>query len=356
MPSVNEKILDFEIRHQVGLHRLGTGVVKRVIGLLNQVDADLVAQIIKFDPSEVSGEWSRKRIEKMLEAIRVINRDAYRVVERRITGELVDFAGYEAEFQGRLINSALNIGWDIVQPSADQLAAAVTARPFQGKFLKEWVQGLEAGRFARLRDAIRIGFVEGEGIDKIVRRVRGTQAAKYRDGVLEISRRSAEAMVRTAINHTATKAKDLLFEENSDLIKSVKWVSTLDSRTTEICMSRDGKVYELGSGPRPPAHINCRSTVIPITKSFRELGLDIDEVPAGTRASMNGQVPGEQTYPAWLKQQPREIVVEALGPTKAKLFLDGGLKIDRFVDPTGQAFTIDELRQREAGAFAKAGL
>ncbi|MEJ8571254.1 minor capsid protein [Microbaculum marinum] len=356
MARVNETIYDLEIRHQVGLWRLGTATVRDIIALLNTIDADMVDRIRKYDFTEVSGAWSRKRLERMLEAIRETNREAYRLLQRRLTGDLTDLAKYEAAFQGRLIGSSLGFKWDIVQPSAEQLKAAVTARPFQGKLLREWVSEMETGRYIRLRDAIRIGFTEGESIDQIVRRIRGTRAAKYRDGVLDISRRSGEAMVRTAVNHTATAARNELFEQNSDLIKGVQWVSTLDSRTTEICMARDGKVYKLGSGPRPPAHINCRSTIVPVTKSFRELGIDIDEVPPGTRASMNGQVAQQTTYPAWLRNQPREVVEEALGPTKAKLFLDGKLPIDRFVDPTGHAYTLDELRRREANAFAKAGI
>jgi hypothetical protein len=41
-------------------------VIKQTIDLLNQTDADLVSQIWKFDPNEVSGACSKKRREKML--------------------------------------------------------------------------------------------------------------------------------------------------------------------------------------------------------------------------------------------------------------------------------------------------
>ena len=57
-----------------------------------------------------------------------------------------------------------------------------------------------------------------------------------------------------------------------------------------------------------------------------------------------------------LPQQPLHVVEEALGPTRAQLFLKGDLKLSRFMDPTGQSYTLDELRVRDAAAFAKAGV
>jgi len=85
---------------------------------------------------------------------------------------------------------------------------------------------LEAAAFARVRDAIRQGFVEGQTTDQIVRRIRGTRANQYRDGILEISRRSAESVVRTAINHTANVARQELYKANDDLIDSWRFVAT----------------------------------------------------------------------------------------------------------------------------------
>ena len=43
------------------------------------------------------------------------------------------------------------------------------------------------------------GVVQGEDVDTLVRRIRGTRAQRYADGVMEVNRRGAEAMVRTAV-------------------------------------------------------------------------------------------------------------------------------------------------------------
>ena len=117
-------------------------------------------------------------------------------------------------------------------------------------------------------------------------------------------------------------------------------------------MGRDGTVYKPGKGPRPPAHFNCRSSTSPVTKSWRELGFDIDELPPATRASMNGQVPSDQTYDGFLRGQDKGFQEEVLGKRKAELFR-GGLKTDRFVDKSGKEYTLDQLRKRERDIWDK---
>jgi SPP1 gp7 family putative phage head morphogenesis protein len=353
--TVNGDLFDLAVRHQVGLQRVSTATVRKLIALLNRVDADIVAQMQRYDPTEVSGAWSAKRLEKLLEAVRVVNRDAYNTVGKELTADLKALAAYEGVFQASALSSALPIAFDIISPSAEQLFAAVNSRPFQGRILKEWGRDLESGAFAKVRDAIRQGFVEGQTVDQIVRRLVGTRANQFRDGILEINRRSAEAVVRTAINHTANAARQSLYEANADLIGSWRFVATLDAKTSVGCASLDGKTFPIGQGPQPPRHYNCRSSSVPITRSWRELGFDIDELPPGTRASMDGQVPGEMTYNDWLKGQPAEVQDEVLGKTKAALFRDGDLPLDRFVDD-GRAMTLDELRHKETEAFARAGL
>lgn len=353
--TVNDDLLDLAVRHQVGLQRYSTATVRKLIALLNRVDADIVAQIQRYDPEAVAGAWSAKRLEKLLEAIRIVNRDAYNRLTKEMTSDLKALAGYEGVYQVNSLKSALPVAVDIVSPSAEQLYAAVNSRPFQGRVLKDWGRDMEAGAFAKVRDAIRQGFVEGQTTDQIIRRLRGTRANRYRDGILEINRRSAESVVRTAINHTANTARQELYKANADLIGSWRFVATLDARTTVGCAALDGRTFPIGAGPMPPRHYNCRSSSVPVTKSWRELGFDIDDLPAGTRASMNGQVPGDMSYEQWLKKQPVAVQDDVLGKTKADLFRKGGLPLDRFVDD-GRTLTLDELRRKETEAFERAGL
>lgn len=355
MPTTNDAIRDLEIRHQVQIQRLSSGVLKKLMPLLDRADAEIVAKL-QARGATLEGSFTSVRLQKLLDAIRDINHAAHVEAGRALTKELLSVAAYEAAVQQRIIGSALPIAWDFVSPSAEMLKAAVTARPFQGRLLKEWVSELDAAKGRRLRDAIRLGVVQGETVDQIVRRVRGTKALNYADGVMQIGRRGAEAMVRTAVAHTTTAARDDFYAANADLIASEQWVATLDTRTCPHCMGLDGQKFELGKGTKTPAHIGCRCIRVPVTKSWRELGFDIDDLAPGTRASMNGQVSATETYGTWLKKQPAAVHDEALGPTRGALFRKGDVTVDRFSNRAGDDLTLDQLRKLENEAFAKAGL
>ena len=353
--NVNDAIRDLEIRHQVHLQRLSSGLLSQLIRILDNADAEIVAKLLARGAT-LEGSFTSVRLEKLLEAIREINHEAHVLVGRELRKELLAVAGYESRYQQQLIQSVLPIRWDFVSPSAELLKAAVTARPFQGRLLKEWVSELDEAKFRRLRDAVRFGVVQGETVDQIVRRVRGTRAMRYADGVMQIGRRGAEAMVRTAVAHTTTVGRNELYQANSDLIAGEQWVSTLDTRTCPQCMGLDGQRFEIGKGKQTPAHIGCRCIRVPVTKSWRDLGFDIDDQPPATRASMSGQVSATETYGSWLKKQPASVQDEALGPTRGALFRKGGLPVDRFTNRVGDELTLDQLRRLDEEAFQKAGL
>ena len=83
--------------------------------------------------------------------------------------------------------------------------------------------------------------------------------------------------------------------------------------------------------------------MLPVLKSYRELGVDIDELPPGVRASMDGAVP---QYTTW-----RDVVAKAdakrqdaiLGPTRAGLYRNG-MSVDAMVKD-GKVLTLKELKR-----------
>lgn len=372
MATVNEQLRDEDIGHQVDLARYSNDVVRRMIALLNKVDPDLFAQLAEALERLPAESFTVERLEQLLYSVRELNVQAYQQVGQQLTEELQKFVDYEMSYQLQLFKAVIPpqivLQIDIATVSAEQVYAAAMSRPFQGRLLKEWASSIETGRMARIRDAVRIGYVENQSISQIVQRLRGTRAKGYEDGIIEIDRRHAEAVVRTAISHTAAVTRNRFLEGNSDLIKAEQWTSTLDSRTSEECRIRDGLRYTpvthqpIGhkvpwlAGPGA-LHWCCRSTSVPITKSWKELGgVDIGEFSPATRASMDGQVPDETTYGSWLKKQSAERQDDILGPTRGALMREGGLDLDRFYNEKGRYLTLDELRRRDAAAFARAGL
>lgn len=345
MPSPNEKILNGQILHAVGLERYKEGTLRRMLAILNKGEADLVSQIARrmalIDERGYDlGPTTTKRLKALIQGIAEQRRTIYREFDRRLTDDLFALSGAEVDFQINLLDDAAGVTLDLARPSEAMLQSVVTAQPFQGRLLKEWAEGLAENDIARVSDAVRIGMVEGQTTDQIIRRIRGTRALQYRDGILEISRRDAASVTRTAVNHTANRAREEMWAANADILDGVQWVSTLDSRTSPVCRARDGEVYPVNSGPRPPAHFNCRSTTVAY------FGPAVGE----TRASADGPV-RNMNYSDWLRQQPVNVQEDILGVHKARLFREGDLPLDRFTNAAGKEYSLEQLRQRDAEAF-----
>ncbi|AKJ28827.1 phage Mu F like family protein [Caldimonas brevitalea] len=299
--------------------------------------------------------------------MRALNAQAYQVLHTELQGDLRALAEYEAGYQFELFRDVLPVQISVARVSADQVYAAAFSQPFRGRLLREWAAGIEQNRMVRIRDAVRMGVVENQTNAQIVQRIRGTRALKYTDGLIEIDRRDANSVVRTAVQHVAAHARETFYAANEDLVKAVVWSATLDSRTSELCRIRDGLQYTqkthkpighkipwLGGPGR--LHWCCRSSSTPVVKSWQELGLDLGEAPAGTRASMDGQVPAETTYAEWLKRQSGARQDQILGPERGKLLRQGGLTLDKFYNEKGRYLTLEQLRERDAAAFRRAGL
>lgn len=355
MATANEKLQTAAIDHSHDIIRYQNQVVYKVIALLNRTDKDLFIQLTAALQQLPVSQFTVERLDSLLASINQISAAAYRKIHFELQAELADLVAYEQGYQQQLFQNTLPVAFEVATVPVAQVVSSAMARPFQGRLLSEWMAGLEAEKAAKIRDAIRIGYVEGQTIQEMVQRIKGTKARQYQDGILEITRRNAETIVRTAVSHTANHTRQKFAEANDDLVKGIKWISTLDGKTSPICQSRDGKVYPVDSGPRPPAHPNCRSSTSYVLKSWKELGIDLKEFPEGSRAAYDGQVPANLTYGEWLKGKPAEFQDGVLGKTKGKLFR-AGMPIDRFVNRTGDVLTLDELRKKDASMFAKAGV
>jgi hypothetical protein len=349
MQSVNEALFHAGVQHQIYLQRYSTQVVQEMLYILDQSQSDITAKLANADLTE----FSQKRLRMMLVEIRQLNIEAYKVLQDRLKGKLTDTAHYEVDFNANLIEKMLPIEITLIRPSIDALSALVRSKPMQGRFIADEVYDLETARVTRIEQAIRIGMIEGETNADIIQRIRGSKILNYKDGILQRSRDDVERLVRTSITHITARARDELYQANESVVKAWRFTATLDRRTTVICASLDGQVFDLGNGPMPPRHSNCRSSTTPILKSWQELGISAKELTESTRASMDGQVPESLTYQEWLKKQPQDVVDDVLGKTKGRLFNEGGLTLDRFVDFKGEVYTLAELKKHEAAAFAK---
>jgi hypothetical protein len=126
---------------------------------------------------------------------------------------------------------------------------------------------------------------------------------------------------------------------------------------SSICISYDGKVWyydkdsipsgaSLLPGPvKNPAHYGCRSTTVPILKSWRELGINISESPEGTRSALDGYVPQSTTYADWFDKAGADVQKDVLGPSRYEMYKSGDMKVTQFMKD-GSWLSLEQLKQR----------
>ncbi len=355
MPTANQTAFDRGVSHAIHMQRLKTGEVNKIVGFLNDkvlpdAKQKLAARLERLVTRGMDkGPHTTKRVKDMINSVTGTISGGLREASAKLRVDLKDIALTEAEWQQSVLRSSVpgELGLSFNVPTAGQLNSIITSRPFEGDLLRGWWKKLDRAKRSGISEQIQIGIAEGETNAQIIRRLAGTKSGAFMDGAFGKMRRNVAAVTQTATQHVAAQAREMTYKENDDIIKGVQIVATLDSRTTEICMSEDGKVYPVEEGPRPPFHWNCRTTTIPVLKSFKELGFNAPDLPAATRASVDGQVPARQTYQGWLRGQPAAVQDDALGPVKGRLFRKHKLEVTSFVDDRRRTLTIDQLRVKE---------
>lgn len=128
--------------------------------------------------------------------------------------------------------------------------------------------------------------------------------------------------------------------------------------TCLICASLDGNEYKIGEGPAIPKHPRCRCCKIPVTVSYRELGIDIDELEevarpwterpdipigeGGRNITDWGTHKGE--YSKWFESRGEKFQKNVVGPRRYELIKSGKVTFKDLVDPqTGRLKTLKEL-------------
>lgn len=393
-PTANTALRDSMVRHQVQLQRYAQGVIAKVHQVLNDSEEDL-ASIIRSRLANSQGldtPADVRRLTTLLQMIENLRTTTWAKADDVWNSELNALAATEPGFMAHQLQTTSPVVLEIALPALSQLKNIVKSQPFEGATLREWSRSLELDDLRRIEGQIRLGMVAGEGSDQIARRIVGSARLRGLDGMTEISRRQAAAISRTAVNFIANQARNEFINANKQYFEQEMFHATLDSRTTPICRSLDGKVYDVGKGPKPPLHFNCRSTRVPVMngeiignrpfKASTEQQLlrewaareDLDKVPGsrgdlahgskgafdawarGRVRELTGQTPAHVNYQQWLSSQSAEFQDDILGKTKGKLFRDGGLTLDKFVSAAGEELNLSELAVKQADAFRAAGL
>ena len=350
--NVNQALRDAIIAHAIRVRRYGSSLGNGMIGAIDKLAADLVAIL--------SQDLKQKELRAKVDAA-ITKRFAE--MGKTFDEETKAFIENEVLFNKKIFDQALPAAILLKTPTQAALIKAVGSRPIaESGLIKDLVPRMSQKTAEKVDNIILQMTANGATNQQIAQRLRGTKANNYKDGELEVSRRNAMTIARTATNHISNVTLDEVIKDNSDIVQDVQWISVLDGRTSATCQALDKQIFPVDEGPRPPAHPNCRSVVVPYIKGLDDIqGVrsseaitlktkrNLDKLSTAERRAIRSQlsqrVSEGESYGTWLKKQDPKFVQEVLGKGKSELFLSGKLKIEQFVDSNYQPLSLADLKK-----------
>ena len=245
MPTIQNKL----IRHQIFLERFAGTVANTMQKGIDRARDTAIASIVtgvdNVDTKQLKDSLTN-----------IIN-----IEMEKALNEVIQLSGHEADFNVRILRKELE---EVAEATQENVLAALLNKPMP-------VGLADKGKNRKIEPAYN-NFAE-QTAGNIIQPIRDAQvtggdnlAAVETIAVLSagLLASRAKSLSRSSVVHSANTSKEEVYKANKEGIKKVEWVSVLDSNTTPFCSGQDGKLYEVGKGPRPPAHYNCRSITQPV--------------------------------------------------------------------------------------------
>lgn len=358
-----------QLRHEALMQRLATDLLKtKIYPSLDAAYKDVRA--ILLDAEQISSPTALNRINKAVKAALL---EQFNPAWQDVTKEYQKLAVYEASYYAELIGKWNDVELEVpgTKSILDYVNSALMVLG-EGERVKvgawaEFVNTAADEYVQQYQNLIKAGYVKGATVQQTTRALK-----VFNDG---LARQQAEALARTGLMHHANSAREAMARDNADIVDKRYFMALLDNRTTLGCRSLHGRTWALDDDAyvRLPRHFRCRSSYVYLLVGQDKpigmapaIGSGKDYPTDGEKPVYKGrkdsdkftveQVPADITPNAWLRQQSPEFIIDSLGATRAKLFMDGGLKIENMSDAFGNPLTLEQLKQRDAEAFKRAGI
>lgn len=344
MTTANTQVYDKAIDRAAMVRLYERRVVGKVDTELSDHSRRLNEILLRNDPRSVA--MRQRLMDDIDEELLRTHRVNFNTTSRSLIDLFLDQASYA--YQN--IEVAMGKIWETERPKTRLAEDVVLNRPLYAEttLASGWA-GVSSQERKRLDSVIRRGISEGRTVDQIALDVR-------RGNVHSITRNQARGLVVTGITSVASQADQAVYKANAKAIRGYQYVAILDSRTSSVCAHRNGKIFPSDDTVHlPPAHFNCRSTTVPVFKSWSDIAnlegvaqvrrSNIEKLTPKQIAFYDGLVSPAETYNEWLLRQAKDVQLRHLGDYKrVELFNQGGISVDRFVNPEGNSIGIRELR------------
>jgi hypothetical protein len=343
----DEQLYDAVLSNALDLLRLSARQRATMVRRLQELAKSLAAQLGSADLT------NKREVETVIAQSEKLIEEYYGGLQGQLAFESMAEAVSHQTSQALIIalgNQAVNL------PLNDYFNSLASEVLIQGSPIKDWFDAQSEAFKFKYKAAVRQGLANAETNQQIISRLVGKPRLGI-SGVLDIARRDAASLVNTSVQAVANDARLATFKANSDVLTALKQISTLDGHTTLICIAYSGATWELDGTPLkgspafnggPPRHFNCRSVIVPITKTFAQLGINLPEPKPTTRASDLGPIAAKTSFDDFLKRKGQAFQDEILGVGRAELWREGKITLRDLVSGDGNPLSLAALR-RKAG-------
>ncbi|WP_298407732.1 hypothetical protein [Janthinobacterium sp.] len=392
MGALEEWIAEMFLVHSLNLLRFSSGAQEKILLLMAAMSKELTA---KLNEGEIS-TYGKQRLSALLRESNAVISSHYTGMQAEMARNLTGMVRIEADYTAKVLTQGLKIELGAKLPPVTYLEKLVGDTLIKGAPSADWWKRQALDTQFRFASQVRIGAAQGETTSQIVSRVLGKSAkaadpapstpatppmpagtpgtsaapaapaakgplsatdpvAPGEQGILKTSAANARALVHSSVQAVANAARLASFQANADLIECLVWLSTLDSHTCLLCAMRDLHEYSLHdqepinhthewAGGPGAIHFSCRCVLSTRTKSFKDLGIELDEPGDSTRPSDGGAVSSSMNFKDFLASKDKDWRAEYLGPGRAEMYEAGKITLNDLMNLKGRKLTLEELQ------------
>ena len=314
-----------------------------------KVELIIDGHVVRLDKLIKDANLSQKGYETFREAVDQELQGTFREAFNTSRKDLVAMAADQLSFTYQNIEASMGKIWQVKKPRIIPETLVLERPLYNDRTLAAGWVGVSLSEKKRLESLIRKGIAEGKTNNEIALEVR-------KGNIHNITRQQSQTLVTTSITSVRSQADREVYKTNEKALEGWQYVAVLDARTTPLCAHRDGEIYPISDTKHlPPAHWHCRSTTVPVFKSWEDIS-KIENVAQVRRQNIanltkeqiafyDGQTPLKETYNDWLFRQSTDVQLRHLGDyQKLELFQSNQLTVDGFTNAEGNTIGIKELR------------
>lgn len=246
--------IDDQIKHRVALEKLKNSIAFDILKRFNLIYPQLSDILVSLEGKSQS--VIIKEINKIID-------NELKEIKKNIESTLIDIAKYEYQFQNTLIATYTTKKVSEKVISNELAKSLVFDNLMAGELYQKTINRFGQGLKDEVEKSVRLGITNGLTAKQISSQVKTN---------VNIKRNQLDSITRTVTQSVVNSANEQSYKNNK--IKKYKYLAILDSRTTDRCKSLNNKIFEVGNGPIPPQHFNCRSFTIPIDEEIEDKNYD----------------------------------------------------------------------------------